>query len=464
VGTVSRGAEARLGISAAGRVVSRVMGRSVVVAALLASALVAPARAADQPAFGPPTATADFLSGIGLREPVTLPAGVTGVDALVTTQGSVRTLATPIASFSAGSSTLSYTLDTPSGALLANTLVELRFRVTLADGSEVLGPVAQVRYEDTRYSWTTLTGSVVRVHWTDGGSDFGQRALAIADKAVADAAALFGVTESDPIDFYIYADRTAFYDVIGPALQENIGGLAEPPIRTLFANIGATNLDDPWVGIVIPHELTHIVFGTATDNPYHEPLHWLNEGLAVYLSAGFDDAARSSVRQAVGDGSLMPLSSLADGFPGSSDRFSLAYDEAVSAIDFMVKSYGRDAVVKLVRSYARGLTDDEAFQAGIGLDVPGFEAAWLADLRAPTPSPFGPRPAPAGAVPSGWGGAAPTPGLASGSPAPGDSGRSGQSDPLLFVIGILGLGVIGFVIGVFVMTLRRRGVSGKPPA
>ena len=445
------------------------LGRAAV-ATLALAAVVAPAavvRAAEQPSFGPPTATATFLSGIELQESATLPTGVRGVDALVQTEGSLRTLATPLSSFSAGATTLDYTLDTPSGGLFPNTLVTMRFRVTLADGTQVLGPIAQVRYQDTRYDWKTLTGAVVRVHWTDGGNAFGQRALSIADKAVADAAKLFGVTESDPIDFYIYADRTAFYDVIGPALQENIGGLAQPPIRTLFANIGATNLNDAWVGIVIPHELTHIVFGTATDNPYHEPLHWLNEGLAVYLSQGFDDASRSSVRSAVADGTLMPLSSLAAGFPGSSDRFSLAYDEAVSAIDFMVRTYGRDAVVQLVRSYARGLTDDEAFKAGIGLDVAGFEAAWLADLGAPAPSPFGPKPAPAGPVPSGWGGAAPTPGLASGSPAPAAPAGGGSGDSLLFAIGIVGLGVAGFVLGLFAMTVRRsrREVGGGgPPA
>jgi len=36
--------------------------------------------------------------------------------------------------------------------------------------------------------------------------------------------------------------------------------------------------------------------------------------------------------------------------------FALAYAESVSAIDFMVRTYGRDAVVKLIRSYAAGVT------------------------------------------------------------------------------------------------------------
>ncbi|HYL41336.1 MAG TPA: hypothetical protein VET90_08515, partial [Candidatus Binatus sp.] len=262
---------------------SRRPARALMVAVIAAvaswAAPAVPARAAEAPSFGPPTASATFLSGIDLHEDVTLPVGTRRVDALVQTEGSVRTEASPVEPFTTGATTLAYTLQTPSGSVFPNTLVTLRFRVTLADGSQVLGPAAQVHYDDTRYDWQTLPGTVVRVHWTDGGTDFGRRALAIAEKAVADAAALFGVTETAPIDFYVYADQKAFYDVIGPALQENIGGLAEPPIRTLFANIGADQLDASWVGTVIPHELTHIVFATATDNPYHQPLHWLNEGL-----------------------------------------------------------------------------------------------------------------------------------------------------------------------------------------
>ena len=64
---------------------------------------------------------------------------------------------------------------------------------------------------------------------------------------------------------------------------------------TLLADIAPTAVNDPWVGIVIPHELTHLVFGTATDNPYHQPPHWFNEGLAVYLSQGYVAGDRSSV-------------------------------------------------------------------------------------------------------------------------------------------------------------------------
>ena len=112
-------------------------------------------------------------------------------------------------------------------------------------------------------------------------------------------------------------DRDAFYDVIGPALQENVGGLALAEIRTLFANIAPSRGQRPvgrrsWC----PHELTHLVFDTATQNPYHEPPHWLNEGLADYLAAGLRRRRRgptSSGPRATGD--LMPLRALVGAVP-----------------------------------------------------------------------------------------------------------------------------------------------------
>jgi hypothetical protein len=282
-----------------------------------------------------------------------LPDGVARIDALVQSEGSERTLATPVAVPGAGPTTLTYEMLTPSGAVMPNTEVTLRFRVTLADGTTALGPIARIRYDDTRFAWNAISGPVVRVHWVEGDQAFGRRALDLAETAITNATSLLGVRESDPIDFFIYADAGAFRDVIGPALQENIGGRAVPEIRTLVANIGSTDIGDAWVANVVPHELTHLVFDTATANPYHAPAHWLNEGLATYLAIGYDAGARGSVRAAVANGSLMPLSSLQDSFPGSSSRFALAYDEAVSAIDFLVRTHGRDALVKVVRSSRR---------------------------------------------------------------------------------------------------------------
>jgi hypothetical protein len=395
--------------------------RGLALAALLVGssfATAAPAAAAD-PVFQPASASVVFGEAITLEQQVTLTSGVARVEAIVRAGGDGRTFLATIPTPAVGNVTLTYRHATPSGALFPNTPVELGFRVTLDDGTFVDGPTTTVRYEDTRFTWQSLTGSVVRVHWYEGDAAFGRRALDIGERAVISATSLLGVEEKEPIDFYIYAGRDEFYDIIGPGLQENVGGLALAGIRTLFANIGPSAVADPWVGVVVPHELTHIVFDTATTNPYHEPPHWLNEGLADYLAVGYEAGARGNVERAARDGELMPLHALVGQFPSTAARFSLAYDESVSAIDYLVRTHGQEALVALIRSYADGVSDDAAFQAALGVDTAGFEAGWLEDLGVAAPAPFGPQPAPPGPLPPGWeAGPAQTPGPGASGPVP----------------------------------------------
>ena len=389
------------------------------VAALVVSAGLADARPIAASTSAPvsvsaPRATVHFLERITFTGDATLTTDVRRVEIVIDVEGSTRSFVADVpTTVRSGAAKLTYELSSPGGAILPNTSLEARFRIVLTDGTLIPGPPSTVHYDDTRYTWQSVSGEFVTVHWTEGGAAFGRRARRIADDAIREVGALLGVEEKDPIDFFIYADRTAFYDILGPGSRENVGGEAHTDIRTLFANIGPTLIDDPWVGVVVPHELTHLVFDTAVRNPYHFPPTWLNEGLAVYLSEGYGTSDRGAVAGAVSDGTLMPLLGLDGAFPTAADRFYLAYSESVSAVSFLVDTYGRDAMVTLVRSYAAGVSDDEAFTAALGTDVTGFEAAWLESIGAVPPKPFGPVDAPAGPVPSGWGGAAPTPGAVS---------------------------------------------------
>lgn len=444
-------------------------GRSTLVRAATALALLgavliptAPVVRAAEPVIGRPAATVRFLQDITFTATATLSGGIKRIEAVVEIEGGRRAIVADVTpDRTQGTLDLRYVLEAPGGGLLPNTDVTVRFRATLEAGTFVDGPSTTIRYEDDRFDWQIRAGDVVTVHWTEGGAAFGQRALGIAENAVREVSALLGVTESKPIDFYVYADRNAFYNILGPASRENVGGQAHPDIRTLFANIAPDVIDDPWVGVVIPHELTHLVFDTAVANPYHYPPRWLNEGLAVYLAEGYVAADRSAVVGAVADGSLLPVTALVGQFPTTADQFYLAYAESVSAVDFLVRTYGEAAMVQLVRSYAQGVTDDEAFQAALATDVAGFETAWLSDLGAATPSPFGPQPDPAGPLPADWVGEGQVPGEVpggSGSPsaAPGGPARPGSNGGLdvAFILAVLvavGLAMAG--VGAW---LRRR--------
>jgi hypothetical protein len=431
-------------------------------------AIAGPVAAADAVEFGTPTASSTYGQSIDFKQPVTLLTRPQRVELLMQTPDSAGPGVVDVeAPRQTGPATLSFNVSLADGHIVPNTTFTARWRVTDANGKAWVGPPVTQTYADTRVKWKTLKGDYVTLHWYEGGDDFGQRALKIGDDAVKHTSELLGVKETDPIDFFIYADQDKFYDALGPATRENVGGEAHADIRTMFALITPGEINDAWVSIVVPHELTHLVFDTATKNPYHDPPHWLNEGLAVYLSQGYDSSDRQLVEGAAKDGSIMPLDGLIGAFPTDRDRFFLAYAESVSAVDWIVKSNGSPALIGLIKSYADGVSDDQAFKNALGLDAEAFQQAWLSSVGAKLPVRHGPVPAPVGPLPEGWSGAAPNgsprpgasvaPGAAV-TPAPGGSveqpAASGLTPASLLIVGAVA--VVLVVGGIYLVTNNRR--------
>ncbi|HTC85201.1 MAG TPA: peptidase MA family metallohydrolase, partial [Candidatus Acidoferrum sp.] len=326
--------------------------RRTLAAAALAIALAGPlvpafavtAAAADV-TFGTPTATFKYGVDVVFQQPVHLTSTPDRVEILIDFPGALGPNVTDVAP-PGGGQTLTYTLAIADTHLLPNTPLKARWRVTTGGVVET-GPDVSLLYADTGFAWRSLSGPLVRIHWYDGDQAFGQRALDIAEAGVRKAETTLAVTETAPIDFYVYAAQDAFYAALGPGTPEHVGGEEHSEIRTMFALITPSEVDASWVAEVLPHELTHLVFNTAVNNPYHFPPRWINEGLAVYLSRGYVSDDRAMVATAAAAGSLTPLAGLTGDFPAGQQGFYLAYAESVSAIDYLVRTYGQPALVTL---------------------------------------------------------------------------------------------------------------------
>lgn len=450
----------------------------VVLAAGLSLGVVPAVAAASPATFGTPTADSTFGKGIVFSQPITIDRPISRVEILLTVADAVGPTVFELPGVPAGpSATLTYTLDTSGNDhMIPNTPIVARWRVTSADpAAEVgLGPELRVTYDDDRFQWKSTSDELVRVHWYEGDAAFGAKALKLAADEVVKTSKLLGVTESEPIDFFVYANVDDFYGAIGPGAHENVAGSAFANIRTLLGLIPPDQINDSLVAVRIPHEFVHMVFDTASKNPYHSPPRWLNEGLAVYQSEGYGTGDRSAVDQAARSDTLIPLDGLTGQFPNGQDFF-LAYSESVSAVEFMVRTYGADALVKLIRSYADGRTDDEAFSDALGLDMTAFGNTWFKDVKATPKTKFGPQPAPPGPVPTEWSGAAPgqpsgpaaSPGNAtaatdrpSAAPVPGSVGGSEGIDGSTVVGVVVAIGVIVLIV-VAALAVRRRQASQR---
>jgi hypothetical protein len=458
------------------------------VLALGAVASVEPARAAE-PSFGAAEASA------ALGQPVTIMGVISGddiesVELLVRLAGQPTAIVLPAGPVPPqGTWQATAEIDIASSALCAcladglsapNTRFEYQFRVLSADGATTLGPVGRGVVSDERFDWQTLEQDLVRVHWYRGDQAFAQSAAEVANQAIDRASELLGTRLDEPVDLYVYDTEEALRSAVSPN-RENIAGQAHAAIGTMFVWIPGDMSADEFAGVLVAHELTHLVFDAATSNPYHGVPRWLDEGVAVYLSEGYSQDWRFVVDQAVRARSLIPLDGLASLFPSSADEFYLAYGESVAAIDFFIRTYEEETLWALVRSYAEGVSDDAAFTAATGADVAAFNRAWFESLGLEVPAPLGPQPGPPGPQPSDWqdgsgpvataapsdgAPAASTPPDAPATPsvaptpsvgAPGGPGDAALSRALVVVGWLIVAAVLIALLGVFVVSISRGG-------
>jgi hypothetical protein len=420
--------------------------------------------------FGTPSAKSTFGKSIVFTQPYS-GSGIKEADILIRVPGdlgpSVFALESP------GSSSLTYTLDTSGGGIWPFQPLTAHFQVTFADGTTQAGPDIHVTYADDRYTWKTKAGKLVILHWIQGAysDSFASQLLEYGEQGFPKSAAFLGIEETRPVDFYLYPSQSAFQAGLGVA--ETIGGVTQSSYRTCYGLVTPGDLE--YGSDVVPHELTHIVFSDITDNPYHSPPRWLNEGLAVYMAVGYGGSDRGLVAGAAKGNTLVPLAALAGYFSADPDRVYLSYAESVSAVDFIVRKYGKSAIQKLLKTYGQGATDDEAFTAAFGIDAAAFNTAWLADNGVAAPIKYGPQPAPTGPVPPGWSSGTmppvtPAASATPGSTQPADQGPGspgGSDDTVLVLAGLIAVGgviLLGAGTLLYLQTRRDETPLGGPPS
>lgn len=372
---------------------------ALVAVLLLFLATVVPVAAQPDVRFGQPTATGDFGETVVFSTTFQTDAQPLRVEMLSRLPGDATDRVTIAAVERVGGAWSARVRE--GGHIVPNTRWDFRFRVVTDEGTAE-GPTGTHRLRDGRFEWDVVEGERVNVWTYDGGGRFARDALEIAERAMAQAAELLGVGEIEPVDFLLYTSDRDFRDAMGPATRENVGGQAHPRIRTLFGLIEPRQIDSDWADELITHELAHLVFHEAVDNPYQYPPRWLNEGLAVYLSKGFTDEDRRQVQGAAGGGTIIPLEGLGGQFPTRPGRQSLAYAESIAAVDHFVDTYGQDRLVELVNAFGAGRGLDGAFQAATGQGFAAFDTAWLDALGADEPEPYGPTRSEPGPVPDAW--------------------------------------------------------------
>lgn len=427
--------------------------RRLAVAVLLSlQLLVAPAgQALGFSGFG--SATADATYGQSMTFSVGLPGGAPEkLELLLRFAGSESTLVAPV---EPEGEQAAYVWDAADRYVTPNTSIAYRWRATNA-GNVTLSREQTLLYDDDRpgLDWQSAVIGDATVHWYGGAEQTARRFGELSADGAARAEALLGHEMEGPVDIFVYDSREDFFGALGPGAREWFGAATFPRTRTVFMWLGAGSSD--YLETTVVHEVTHVVFGDATQNPLHQPAKWLNEGLASWSENRSADGQRSTVEFEAGGGGLFAFDAIAYDFPFGARGSSLSYAMGTTMVDMIIAEYGEAAIARIAAAYRDGVSDDEALQAGTGIPAERLYADFYAAFDVEAPQPVEPAPILPSNVrkPDGSGGTdgdgAP---IQSGTPRPDDTTSDGPPGGLVLVAGAL---VVVGAVGLAAWAARRR--------
>lgn len=422
--------------------------------AAIALGLIVAGEAAAFDGFG--EATAESTYDVEIRFEVELTgADPDRLELLLSTPGGEGSFVIPV---EPKGESATYEWDTSVEYVTPNTPVTYQWRATVGD-ELVLSPAKVIRYEDDRegFDWQSAQLGEATVHWYGDAEAQARRFGEVAAVGVENAEQLLGTELAGPVDAFVYATRDDFLGALGPGSREWIGAVAYPELRTIFMWLEGGSVD--YLEVVMIHEVTHIVFHDATDNPYHEPASWLNEGIATWSEIGDAGGQRSIVEFEASGGGLFSFDAITEQFPIGERGAELSYAQGTTMIDLIIDRYGPEAIARITAAYRDGASDAEALEAGAGISAEQLYADYFAEFGVDPPQPISPepigpstvdRPAAGEVDPGGVDGAPVEP---PGEAAPGEDTGSGDAGtvPLLIVLVIAGIAA-----GVAAVAVSRR--------
>jgi len=269
------------------------------------------------------------------------------------------------------------------GSLPLGTVVDYWWTVADAGGNQVATAPAQIRLDDNHYDWHSITEGDITIYWYEGDESFAQELMTTAQAALERLAEDTGAHLKEAVGLYIYASTQ---DLQGSMIfpQEWTGGVAFTRYGAIAIGVAPDNLE--WGKRAVIHELTHLVTHQMTFNPYGGLPTWLNEGLSMHAEGELEVIYQVYLIQAIAQGSLISVRSLASPFSAFPEQSYLSYAQSYSIVEFLIDEYGQESMLELLNTFQQGSSYDGALLRVYGFDMDGLNARWRDSLATPAPA------------------------------------------------------------------------------
>ncbi len=228
--------------------------------------------------------------------------------------------------------------------------------------------------------WQVLVTPHFDIHFHDGAEELAVRASIIAERAYKEYADRLGRDLPFRVPFILYSSHSDFAqtNIADWLIGEGTGGFSEPFRNRIVLPYPASH--EQFVH-VIRHELVHVfmfdmAFGARSAsvgaNTFFQIPLWFAEGVAEWLSSGWNAEADMFIRDATINNDLPPLP-YAGGF--------MVYKQGQAVMRLLNERYGPLKMNEFWRAVGRLRSVDAALRVVYGLDVEDLDDLFAREMR-----------------------------------------------------------------------------------
>jgi len=271
-----------------------------------------------------------------------------------------------------------YTWELEPGDLRPGSDLSYYWIVEDAAGNRLQTKPVTFSYDDDRFDWQDISRGQITLFYYGATRARGEEILDAAWDAAQCLQEDIGIVLQGPISIYVYNSQS---DMLA-ALSAR-GGVYDSRTLTLGVATGGDTLlllgSHRDVRHTVAHEMSHIVVGLATRNPYTDLPRWLDEGLAMYAEGDLRSDNARALERAIRKDRLISVRSLSS-YVGDPDQVDLFYGEVYSLVKFMLDTYGRAKMHALLDALEDGVTPEEALRRAYGFGLDQLDDEWRASL------------------------------------------------------------------------------------
>jgi len=250
---------------------------------------------------------------------------------------------------------------------------------TIADesGKEYSTEPITFVYEDDRFDWQILRADGITLYWYEDESN-ARTLLTAGTDALHRLQDEVGITLEKSIKIFTYQTSSDMQ----PAVAARSEGY-----DARVVTLGMAISDDTMLllgshrdaKLTIAHELSHLVVGLATKNPYADLPRWLDEGLAMYAEGELPAGNQSALERAIREDRLISVRSLS-GYTGDPELVDLYYGEVYSLADYLIDTYGKEKMTGLLAVFREGTRPEDALRQVYDFGLDELDSHWRASL------------------------------------------------------------------------------------